>query len=236
LNAHTDYADRIQELHRLTFLTNSDAHNPHPVRLGREFTRFQVEEITFEGLRKALLRKGCSKPILNIGLPPEEGKYNQSACCSCHRQYSPREAEALKWRCVCGKPIKKGIVSLVEERATFATPQHPMHRPPYLPLLPLAEIITRVFNKRTPFSESVQQIWRKLVSTFGNEIQILLDTPIEELSKVTAPAVIEAIQAFREADIVFKPGGGGVYGEIIIPTGEETLRFSLKPEEKELFY
>ncbi len=236
LNANTDYADRIQELHRLTFLTNSDAHNPHPVRLGREFTRFKVEEATFEGLRKALLRRGVNRSILNVGLPPEEGKYNQSACCYCHKQYSPREAEMLKWRCRCGKPIKKGVTYLVEERATFITPQHPIHRPPYLPFLPLAEIITKVFNKRSPFSDSVQRMWRKLVSKFGDEIQILLDTPIEELVKTASPAIVEAIEAFREADVIFKPGGGGEYGEIIIPVGEETLRFSLKPEEKRIYF
>ena len=31
LSADSDYADRISELHRLTFLTNSDSHSPHPV-------------------------------------------------------------------------------------------------------------------------------------------------------------------------------------------------------------
>ncbi|MEM4294093.1 MAG: phosphotransferase, partial [Thermoplasmata archaeon] len=37
LSADTSYADRIAELHPLTFLTNSVAHSPWPVRLAREF-------------------------------------------------------------------------------------------------------------------------------------------------------------------------------------------------------
>ncbi len=235
LNANTDYADRIQELHRMTFLTNSDAHNYHPVRLGREFTRFEVRDLTFEEIRKAILRINGNRPILNVGLPPEESKYNQSACPRCHRRYSDVEAEKLKWRCICGKPIRKGISYRIEKKANFSTPQHPIHRPPYLKFLPLAEIIKRALNQKNPFLKTVQEKWQDLVSTFGNEIRVLLDVPLEDIARVTIPSVLEIITALREGDVFFKPGGGGVYGKIIIPTGEETLVVSLKPEEKQLF-
>ena len=47
LSADSDYADRIGELQRLTFLTNSDAHSPSTNKLAREFTQFNVPEITF---------------------------------------------------------------------------------------------------------------------------------------------------------------------------------------------
>lgn len=235
LNADTDYADRIQELHRITFLTNSDAHSYHPVRLGREFTRFEVEDLTFEGIRKAILRVNGSKPILNVGLPPEESKYNQSACLGCHRIYSGREAEKLKWRCICGNVIRKGISYRIEQKANFSYPQHPIHRPLYLKFLPLGEIIKRALNQKTPFLKAVQDRWYSLVSTFGNEIKVLLDVSLEDLSRVTLPSILEIITAFREGDVFFKPGGGGVYGEIIIPTGEDRIVVSLKPEEKQFF-
>jgi len=42
LGTDTIDADTISELHALTFLTNSDTHNPHPIRLGREFTPFFI--------------------------------------------------------------------------------------------------------------------------------------------------------------------------------------------------
>lgn len=57
LSADTDYADRIKELHELTFLTNSDAHSPWPNKLAREFTQFSVPEISFDGIKSAILRK-----------------------------------------------------------------------------------------------------------------------------------------------------------------------------------
>ena len=38
LSADSDYADRIEELHRLTFLSNSDAHSPSTNKLARGIT------------------------------------------------------------------------------------------------------------------------------------------------------------------------------------------------------
>lgn len=235
LNGDTDYADRIQELHRLTFLSNSDTHNYHPMRLGREFTRFKVRDLTFEEIKKAILHINDNKPILNVGLPPEESKYNQSACPRCHRRYTEAEAEKLKWRCVCGKPIRKGISHRIEKRANFLTPQHPIHRPPYLKFLPLGEIIKRALNQKNPFLKTVQEKWRNLISIFGNEIRVLIDVPLEDIARVTTPSILEVIAALREGNVFFKPGGGGEYGKIIIPNIEERLVVSLKPEEKRLF-
>ena len=115
LSADSNYADTISELHRLTFLTNSDCHSPHPVRLAREFTRFEVSEATFDEMKKAILRTGGNKPVLNVGLPPQEGKYNESACISCFTHYTLEEAMKRRWKCSCGKRIKKGVKDRIGE-------------------------------------------------------------------------------------------------------------------------
>lgn len=86
LSADSDYADRIEKLHRLTFLSNSDAHSPLINKLAREFTQFEVPEITFDGLKKAILREQGYRATLNVGFFPEEGKYNLSACIKCFTQ------------------------------------------------------------------------------------------------------------------------------------------------------
>lgn len=148
LSADSDYADKIQELNRLTFLTNSDCHSPHPVRLAREFNRFEVKEATFDEIKKAILRIDGNKTVLNVGLPPQEGKYNESACISCYTHYALEEAQRRRWKCSCGKRIKKGVKDRINERATFIKPQHPDHRPPYIHLIPLAEIITKAIGIR----------------------------------------------------------------------------------------
>jgi uncharacterized protein (TIGR00375 family) len=230
LSADTDYADTIEELRRLTFLTNSDSHSPHPVRLAREFTRFEVEDATFEEIKKAILRTGGRKPVLNVGLPPQEGKYNETACIACFTHYTLEDAVRRKWKCSCGKRIKKGVKDRIGEIATYKTPQHPDHRPPYLHLIPLAEIIAKALGQHTPFTQSVTKHWDELISAFGCEINVLIDADIREIAKVTIPAVTDAIQAFREHKVVIIPGGGGKYGTIELPTEGNPQAFYLGPK------
>ena len=99
LSADTSYADRIQELQCLTFLSNSDAQSPYVNKLAREFNRFEMEDISFEELRMAIIREKGRKPVLNVGMPPEEGKYNESACARCFKHYTMREIMIKSWKC-----------------------------------------------------------------------------------------------------------------------------------------
>ena len=233
LSADSDFADKIQELHRLTFLTNSDCHSPHPVRLAREFNRFQVNDATFNEIKKAIYREGGNKPVSNVGLPPQEGKYHESACRYCYTHYSIEEAIRRKWKCGCGKPIKKGVKDRINERADFQVTQHPDHRPPYIHLIPLAEIITKAIGQRNPFTHTVTKRWNELISAFGNEINVLLDVELSDIARVTAPAIAEAIQAFRENKVIIHPGGGGQYGRIELPTEEKEITVSLGPSNRQ---
>jgi uncharacterized protein (TIGR00375 family) len=232
LSSDTDFADKIKELHRLTFLTNSDCHSPHPVRLAREFNRLQVEDATFEEIKKAVLRSGGRKPVLNVGLPPQEGKYHESACISCFTHYSFEEAEKRRWKCSCGKRIKIGVKDRINKKADFKEPIHPEHRPAYVHLIPLAEIITKAVGQRNPFTQTVTKRYDELISAFGCEINVLLDVNIDEISKVTPPAVADAIQAFRDKKIIIIPGGGGEYGKIMLPDEmPKTIEITLKPSD-----
>jgi len=233
LSADSDFADKIEELHRLTFLTNSDCHSPHPVRLAREFNRFEVKDPTFNEIKKAILRVGGNKPVLNVGLPPQEGKYHESACISCFTHYTLEEAIRRRWKCSCGKRIKKGVKDRINERADFQEPCHPGHRPPYIHLIPLAEIITKAIGQHTPFTQSVSKRWEELIEAFGSEINVLIDVDIEKIARVTAPAITEAIQAFREKKVVIRPGGGGQYGVIDLPREDEILNISVGPKDKQ---
>jgi uncharacterized protein (TIGR00375 family) len=223
LSADTNFADKIKELHRLTFLTNSDCHSPHPVRLAREFNRYELKSATFKEIKKAILRVNGNKPILNVGLPPQEGKYHESACISCFTHYTLKEAQRRRWKCSCGKRIKKGVKDRINEKADFYDPQHPNHRPPYVHLIPLSEIITKAIGLRSPFSQTVTKRWTELVSVFESEIKVLLDAKIDDIARVTAPAITEAIQMFREKRVIIRPGGGGQYGTIELPTQDDNV-------------
>lgn len=216
LSADSDYADSIDELHELTFLSNSDSHSPYPIRLAREFNRFDIAAITWDEIRRALLHRGGRRIILNVGFPPSEGKYNRTACTSCYRQYDIDAARRRDWRCGCRGRIKKGVRDRVAELASHDEPEHPDHRPPYLHLLPLAEIIGAALQV-SPRSQTVQRRWEHLMDHFGSEITALLDASIEDIQQVASSAVTHAIQAFRSGDITIHPGGGGKYGELELP-------------------
>ena len=222
LSADTSYADRIAELSDLTFLTNSDAHSPYPVRLAREFNRLEIEEITFEELKKALLRQAGRQIVLNVGLPPQEGKYNESACIKCFTHYTFEESIARKWRCTCGSRIKKGVKDRINELADYPDPKHPDHRPKYLHVIPLAEIICKAVGHSSPYTKAVFQKWNELVKAFGSEVNVLVDADMHDIRGTTDANISNAIQAFRDGRIIFHPGGGGEYGSIEIPDMDTT--------------
>ena len=217
LSADSDYADRISELHRLTFLTNSDAHSPMANKLAREFTQLEVPEVTFEGLEKAIMRKEGYGPTLNVGFYPQEGKYSESACIKCFTHYTMQQAVSLNWRCSkCRGQIKKGVRDRVNELADLDEPQHPDHRPPYVHLAPLSEVIMMALGHASINTKGVQTAWNSLVERFGSEVKVLLDIPAENIDFVDRK-IVNAIMAFRNEEIIIHPGGGGQYGWLELP-------------------
>lgn len=220
LSADTNMADRISELYSLTFTSNSDAHSPWPNKLGREFNIFQLREISFEEIKKALKREDGRKCIANIKFNPLEGKYHKTRCIGCLKFYEPEEAIKLKWRCSnCGKVIKKGVDYRIHELADLPEGKHPDHRPKCTYIIPLSEIIALSLSISNAWSVKVQLIWKKFIEKFGNEIKVLLETEINELEKIDKE-VAKYVNYFRENKIKYIPGGAGVYGKLISPDKE----------------
>ncbi|NJE75678.1 TIGR00375 family protein [Thermococcus sp. ES12] len=226
LSADSEMADRIKAHHSLTYLSNSDAHSPMPHRLGREFNRFEIKEVTFEEVRKAILRRGGRQIVLNAGLDPRLGKYHLTACSRCYTKYSLSDARAFRWKCPrCGGRIKKGVYDRILELAD--TEERPKDRPPYLRLAPLAEIIAMVIGKGVG-TKAVRLIWERFLREFGSEIRVLVDVPLEGLAEVHEE-VAKAVWAYRKGKLVVIPGGGGKYGEIKLP--EEIRRAGIEELE-----
>jgi PHP family Zn ribbon phosphoesterase len=96
-------------------------------------------------------------------------------------------------------------------------------------LIPLTEIIAKAIGQRNPFTKTVTSRWEELISAFGNEISVLIEVNIEEIKNFTAPAITEAIQAFRDNKVIVKPGGGGQYGTIELPSEKEFVTISMGP-------
>jgi uncharacterized protein (TIGR00375 family) len=224
LSADSEMADTIEELQNIPFLTNSDAHSPWPHRLGREFNELEINKLTFEGVKDAILNKHIKA---NYGFDPRLGKYHLTACSKCYTQYAIDDALNMKMKCPCGGRIKKGVDYRIYELSKWKKPYHPIHRPPYIHILPLAEIISITHGKGVT-TVFVQKIWKEMVTKFNNEITALIYAPMEDLKTIDSK-VANVINAFRNNTLQIKSGGGGKYGEIILPENpHNTLDIILK--------
>ncbi len=225
LSADTHHADRIEELKDLTFMTNSDCHSPWPHRLGREFNRIKVKESSFTEVVKAIKREGGRGFVLNAGLNPFQGKYHVTACSRCYLKYRTEDALDLKRRCPeCRGIIKKGVEARIDELATWDKPRHPDHRPPYVHILPLAQVISLATGVKTITAKKIMVVWEEYVNKFGSEINVLLDADLAELRSINQ-RVGEIIGMMRSGSLKYVAGGGGNYGKPTL-TGEKDKYWS----------
>lgn len=207
LSADSGYGSRIKDLAGVPFLTNSDAHSPEPAKLGREFTTIETKTGNPD-IRTVLDAIRAGNIVMNAGFFPEEGKYNLTACTRCFTLYSLDDAERYRWRCPVDKGrIKKGVRDRAEELSSGPETT----RPPYLHIIPLAEIIQRTLGTCSATTKRCSELYHACLSRFGDEISVLTLTPVDELQDFNHE-LGEAIAAFREGRIALVPGGGGKYG------------------------
>jgi uncharacterized protein (TIGR00375 family) len=205
LSADSSYGASIPELAAVPFLSNSDSHSPDPARCGREYNVLETGRRDPAGV----IRSVCGGRILqNVGFFPEEGKYNRTACTRCYEQYTPEAASLNKWRCPKdGGLIKKGVYDRMVELSTG----EPTPRPPYLHMIPLAEIIAQVKGTSSPRTKGVRLVYDRLLEAFGNEIAVLTRASVPEIREIDE-GTAAAIGALREGRVQLHPGGGGRYG------------------------
>ncbi|HHW56670.1 MAG TPA: histidinol-phosphatase [Clostridia bacterium] len=199
LSADSDMGDQIEELHKKTFLSNSDAHSLE--KIGREFNAFDIEEANFEEIFLAIKRERGREIVENYGLNPKLGKYHRTFCLDCG--YIAKEKPPVK-RCLkCGSSnIVMGVKDRIEELKDHDT-KHPPFRPPYRYQIPL-EFIPNI-GRRTV---------ERLINSFGNELYALHHASYEELEKVVGPSNALNILKAREGKLDFSAGGGGIYGKV----------------------
>ncbi len=201
LSADSSYGAAIPDLYDVPFLSNSDAHSSQPDKIGREFNRFQLRNPSIKEVLSCV-RNGAIE--MNAGFFPEEGKYNRTACSRCFTRYSPELAIRNKWRCPAdGGIIKKGVYDRARELASGGIPSQ---RPPYLHIIPLGQIIQKVEGISSPLTKKGRSIYQRFISTFGNEIEVLINAPVTEMRAINA-GTADAIEALRSGHVNLDPGG-----------------------------
>ena len=111
--------------------------------------------------------------------------------------------------------IKLGVSERIDVISTYVKPQHPDHRPPYINAIPLIDIIRSVRGIKSRSSKTVLNFYDKIIKELAPEFEILIDTPINQIENFDKN-LASVIKAFRNNEIDYTPGGGGIYGQIKI--------------------
>lgn len=202
----------------------SDAHSFWPWRLGREATLFDLDELSYKEIIRAI-RTGVGLKG-TIETPPEYGKYHFDGHRKCNFSSAPTETKQRKGICpVCGKPLILGVDYRVEEiKKEIYTPLE--RRRLFYKLLPLHELIALAQDVSME-SKSSWKLYNELIEKFGNEFNILLHISKLELAQVIKnEPLIDVIIKNREGAMKVTPGYDGEYG---VPIIEKT------PTQKKLF-
>jgi len=210
---------RLSMLDQYSLVSNSDAHSPD--NLGREANIFDID-FSYSQIKKALIEKDKNKFLSTIEFFPEEGKYHYDGHRLCQVRLSPAERKKINGICpVCHRPLTVGVLSRVEELADREEGIMPPTAIPFKSLIPLKEIIADVLNV-DPHTKSVENIYLKLLQQFNNEFNLLLNVPVEEISKLAGEKIALAISNMREGKVEIEPGYDGEYGKIKIPLEVKT--------------
>jgi len=217
---------RLSVLDRITLISNSDSHSLS--RIAREANVFDLEKIDFFEIKKAIKEKDNKKFLFTIEFFPEEGKYHFDGHRLCNQRLSPSETKKYQGLCpVCKKPLTVGVLHRVEQLADRPEGFIPSRAIPFRSLLPLSEIIAQAFGVLEN-SKKVKDEYEKLIKDFGNELNLLLFLPLEEIRGKIDPKIFQGIQKIREGKVEKEPGYDGVYGKIkIVFDKEEGLQKSL---------
>lgn len=202
---------RLSALDSITLISNSDAHSAP--KIGREANIFETD-VSFESIRQALkTKKGF---IGTVEFFPEEGKYHYDGHRSCGVNLTPEETLHHNYLCpVCGRRVTVGVMHRVNNLADRPTGFKPHNATPFYSLIPLPEILSEIMKVGVN-SKAVGKEYLQLLERLGNELKILMDTPIEDIRREGSDLLSEAISRMRAGNVHIVPGYDGEYGKVKI--------------------
>jgi uncharacterized protein (TIGR00375 family) len=204
---------RLSQLDRVALMSNSDAHSPHPWRLGREANVFELSRLTYYELFDSVRKKDASRFLHTIEVDPAYGKYHYSGHKACGVSLSPSDSARAGNLCPkCGRRLTVGVLQRVEELADRPEGYVPQGAIPFKRLLPLYEVISFATGVNRLYAKGVIEEQDKLIRAFQNEFSVLLQADREAIAKVATTKIADAILAQREGKVEVVPGYDGVYG------------------------
>jgi uncharacterized protein (TIGR00375 family) len=229
---------RLSVLDNMTILSNSDAHSL--ANIGREANVAEITApISYEKIYRliknhkrilpAVGAPGAGKSVvkkkdglkMTLEFYPEEGMYHYDGHRDCRFSCSPADSRKLKNICpVCHKTLTIGVLSRVEELADRPAGFRPDEAVGFKKLVELDKIIAEALNIKSRQSVVVQKEYRRLITAFGSELEILLNLDLTKISKEIDFRIIEGIKRVREGNLMINPGFDGQYGKLSIFSAE----------------
>jgi len=210
LSSDPDMNRLIPALDRFALISNSDCHSPG--KLGREANIFNTD-FNFFGLREALKNPLTDAFTATIEFYPEEGKYHADGHRDCKVCLEPAETRKIGAVCpVCGKPLTVGVLHRVMELAERTDPYYPPGSPAVHSLIPLPEVLGEILGVG-PATKGVMALYAKVIDRFGSEFNLLLNTPVDEINRMS-PVLGEAVARIRTGRVIRTPGYDGEFGVI----------------------
>jgi len=204
---------RWSALDKYTLISNSDAHSAS--KLGREVNVFDTD-LSYKGLLDALRHKDKDKFLFTVEFFPEEGKYHFDGHRTCDIRFSPQQSAKNNNRCPkCGRPVTVGVMNRVHELSDRKDGFVPKDAIPFKSLVPLQEIIAEAKQKGVN-TKSVVEEYKKAVSHFGSEFDLLLNAAETDIRSSLPEKVADAIIRVRQGRLIIEPGYDGVFGTVKI--------------------
>ncbi len=232
---------RWSALDKIALISNSDSHSLE--RIGREANIFDTD-LSYEGIMSALrkndprgdLRSGSASRsafVATIEYFPEEGKYHLDGHRKCEFSCEAKETRKLHGLCPkCKKPLIVGVLNRVDkladreeikpEKIKFGEVMANkwQARVPYINLVTLDSIIGEALDLGVK-SKAVKKEYDALIKAFKSELNLLIDTPLSEISKLARPEIAEGIKRMRSGQLTIAPGYDGEYGIVKIFSDKE---------------
>jgi len=213
MSASPDMLWRLKE--NVNIVSFSDSHSFWPWRLGREATIFEIGELSYNNLIKAIRTGEGLKETIET--PPEYGKYHWDGHRACNFSCSPKETEKIGGLCpVCNRKLTIGVENRIEKLAKEKEGFIPKNARKFYKILPLHELIAFKFGVKIE-SKKTWQIYNEIIDFFKNEFNVLLEVTAEELElRIKEKELVRLILLNREGKLDVVPGFDGTYGKIVL--------------------
>jgi uncharacterized protein (TIGR00375 family) len=202
---------RLSALDRITLVSNSDAHSAP--KLGREANILDTDLSYVSIIAAIRTRKGF---LGTIEFFPEEGKYHYDGHRDCGVSLTPEETIHHDYLCpVCNRKVTVGVMHRVEKLADRKRGFRPADAPGFTSIIPLPEIIAEGLRCGAN-TKKVNELYFQLLERLGNEFDILMHVPLDDIGRAGTPLLREAVSRMRAGDVRIAPGYDGEFGKVRI--------------------